>query len=219
MDLLKNEVFEKLRTMLLRGEFEPGKTYSLNKLAEALSVSRTPVRDAIIRLSNEKRVDILPSRGFCLHRMTPDEIENRGHFSDATEGYCIVRLAQACHAGRKPPEVEQLVELVERMEQADLDTLSFREFYELDNSFHNTLLMGVGKAFYEAMLIQNLGFVDHPELHLGLPVNRRRVLSFHRRIVDAILAGDAASGYRAILEHAAYMISVQEAKNSKTVSG
>ena len=80
MDLLKNEVYDKLRAMLMQGAFEPGKTYSLNKLAEELQVSRTPVRDAVIRLSNENQLDILPSRGFRLHQMKTEQRE-----SDASE--------------------------------------------------------------------------------------------------------------------------------------
>ena len=210
MDLLKNEVYDKLRAMLLQGAFEPNKTYSLNKLAEELEVSRTPVRDAVIRLANEKQLDILPSRGFRLHQMTPEEIVVRAHFANAAEGYCILCLARACREGKNSLVSKRLLALTERLERADLDALSFREFYELDNGFHDALLHGVGDGFYETMRTQNLGFVDHPELHMGLPVDRRKVLSFHRRILDAILAGDGEAGYQALLEHADYMVSVQE---------
>ena len=210
MDLLKNEVYDKLRAMLLQGAFEAGKTYSLNKVAEELEVSRTPVRDAVIRLSNEKQVDILPSRGFRLHQMTPEEIEVRRHFSNAAEGYCVLCLARACREGRSDPTAARLAVLTGRMEQADLDALSFREFYEIDNGFHDTLLHGAGDSFYETMRAQNLGFVDHPELHMGLPVDREKICSFHRRITDAILAGDVNAGYRALLEHAEYMVSIQQ---------
>ena len=257
MDLLKNEVYDKLRAMLMQGAFEPGKTYSLNKLAEELQVSRTPVRDAVIRLSNENQLDILPSRGFRLHQMTSEEIEIRSHFANAAEGYCVLCLARACREGKTRPELERLATLVERMdtpalermsfgefyaidnafhetllrclggelsvlerllaftarmERSELDALSFREFYELDNGFHDALLHGVGEGFYETMRTQNLGFVDHPELHMGLPVDRRRVLSFHRRILDAILAGNGDAGYQALLEHADYMVSIQMEK-------
>ena len=257
MDLLKNEVYDKLRAMLMQGAFEPGKTYSLNKLAEELQVSRTPVRDAVIRLSNENQLDVLPSRGFRLHQMTSEEIEIRRHFANAAEGYCVLCLARACREGKTRPELERLATLVERMdtpalermsfgafyaidnafhetllqsfggelsvlerllaftarmERSELDALSFREFYELDNGFHDTLLHGVGDGFYETMRTQNLGFVDHPELHMGLPVDRRKVLSFHRRILAAILAGDGDAGYRALLEHAEYMVSIQMEK-------
>ena len=212
MDLLKNEVYGKLRAMLLQGAFEPGKTYSLNKLAEELQVSRTPVRDAVIRLSNENQLDILPSRGFRLHQMTGEEIVVRAHFSNAAEGYCLLCLARACREGMAAPVLERLAAFTARMERCDLEALSFREFYELDNGFHDALLQGAGDGFYETMKTQNLGFVDHPELHMGLPVDRRKVLSFHRRILDAILSGDGDAGYRALLEHAEYMVSIQAEK-------
>ena len=206
MELLKNEVYDKIYTMLMEGRIESGKTYSLNKIAEELHVSRTPVRDAVIQLSNESQLDILPSRGFCLHRMTPEEIEVRRHFSIAAEGYCILLLARSDRGDREEALIHRLCALTEQMEEADLEALPFHTFFEFDNGFHNTLLQGAGEAFAEQFHLKNIGFVDHPELHMGLPLDRQKICTFHRRIVDAILSGNGEAGYGALLEHAEYMV-------------
>ena len=61
--LLKDEAYEQLTQMINSGKFEYGKKYSLNQIAADLNMSKTPVRDAIQRLAEERRIDILPSRG------------------------------------------------------------------------------------------------------------------------------------------------------------
>ena len=60
---LKDEAYEQLVQMIDDGKFEYDKKYSLNQIAIELNMSKTPVRDAIQKLADEKRIDILPSRG------------------------------------------------------------------------------------------------------------------------------------------------------------
>lgn len=60
--LLKDQAYQALLEMIWSGNLEAGEIYSLTKIAQDLNISRTPLRDAIQRLSDEKRIDILPSR-------------------------------------------------------------------------------------------------------------------------------------------------------------
>ena len=57
---LKDEAYEQLVQMIDDGKFEYDKKYSLNQIAIELNMSKTPVRDAIQKLADEKRIDILP---------------------------------------------------------------------------------------------------------------------------------------------------------------
>ena len=72
---LKDEAYEQLVQMIDDGKFEYDKKYSLNQIAIELNMSKTPVRDAIQKLADEKRFDILPSRGIQLHMPTDDEVK------------------------------------------------------------------------------------------------------------------------------------------------
>ena len=92
--LLKDQAYQALLEMIWSGNLEAGEIYSLTKIAQDLNISRTPLRDAIQRLSDEKRIDILPSRGFCLHKFTEEEIKQRYHLTISLEGYSIVRLIE-----------------------------------------------------------------------------------------------------------------------------
>ena len=62
-----------LRRMIYASELEFNKVYSETKLAAQLSISRTPIRDALNRLAQERYIDILPNRGF---RLAEAELED-----------------------------------------------------------------------------------------------------------------------------------------------
>ena len=83
--------------------------YSETRLARELSISRTPIRDALNRLSRERYIDILPNKGFQLHK--PDE-------NDVREAY-HVRLMIECYCGEilaREYSTEGAREAVDRMQ-------------------------------------------------------------------------------------------------------
>ena len=87
--------YEHLRNMIYAGELEFNRVYSETKLASQLSISRTPIRDALNRLSQERYIDIIPNRGFTLHIPTREDAAAAYHLRLMTESYCaeIVRRA------------------------------------------------------------------------------------------------------------------------------
>ena len=71
---LQGQAYDYLIEMIKDGGLEAGKIYSLNQMAKKAGVSRTPFRDAVLRLEQERYLDILPSKGFTLHSMTKEDI-------------------------------------------------------------------------------------------------------------------------------------------------
>ncbi|GFI62101.1 HTH-type transcriptional repressor RspR [Clostridiales bacterium] len=202
--LLKDEAYSSLKKLINEGKFKYGETYSLNTIASELNMSRTPVRDAIQKLCNENIIDLLPSRGFCLHTMTSEETLQLYHFSSAIESYCASCLAKQYSKNPENIYVEKLKNLLERMKSCNLETAAFDEaYYHLDNSFHHTLIESLEDTRFNMLSESRFGFYDHPELHLTeVALNKKVILSCHELIVEAILAGDADAAYRALLEHA-----------------
>ena len=191
--------------MIDDGKIKYGETYSLNVIASTLNMSRTPVRDAIQKLCDENRIDLLPSRGFSLHVITEEEIRQLYHFSSAIEGYCALQLSKL-ERPEENPYVKRLCCLVAEMEGCELDTIPFSEFFSLDNQFHYILIASLEDASLNALSKSKRGFYDHPELHLTKhPPDRTRILHYHRKILDAILHREPATAYQAMLEHADYV--------------
>ena len=90
---LQDKAYEYLKAQIMDGAFEKGKIYSLAAITASLNMSRTPVRDALLSLSQENLVDVLPSRGFQLHEVTRREIIELYQLRCAIEGYCAAFLA------------------------------------------------------------------------------------------------------------------------------
>jgi len=200
--MLKDEAYNKIIEMIYDGRFVYGQIYSINAISKELQMSRTPVRDAIMRLNNEGRLDLLPSRGFCLHFFDDDEFLPRLHLSNAIEGYCAYVLAQERKKGNTSENVLRLKSLLNRMQALDLDTVSFGEFTRLDNAFHQTLIGGIDQVNFVNLFSSQSGLVNTPELHLvKSPISYAEILYFHENIFNAIWAGDAPGAYSAMLVH------------------
>lgn len=69
--LLQEEAYTHIKEQILSGALREEQIYSETKIAAMIGISRTPVKDALVRLSQERLVDILPSRGFRLHPDVP----------------------------------------------------------------------------------------------------------------------------------------------------
>lgn len=201
--VLKDEAYEYITELINEGKIKYGEIYFINDIAAALAMSRTPVREAIHKLSDENRIDILPSRGFKLHHLTQEEILQLYHFSSAIEGYCAARLAEKYKSQADHSYVAQLQGLVEKMKNSDLENITFKEFYALDNEFHRTLVASLEDSYFINLNDSKRGFPDRPELHLvETSLRKGDILQDHQRILEAICLGDSAGAFLAMLAHA-----------------
>ena len=91
--LLQEEAYAHIKEQILTGALQEDQIYSETRIAAMIGISRTPVKDALVRLNQERLVDILPSRGFRLHRMSEDDIWDTYQVRTAVEGFCVVHLA------------------------------------------------------------------------------------------------------------------------------
>ena len=72
--LLQTKAYDYLIDLIKKGKLKTDKIYSLNQFAKDAGFSKIPFRDAVLRLEQERYIDILPSRGFTLHKMTKEDI-------------------------------------------------------------------------------------------------------------------------------------------------
>ena len=90
---LQESAYNYIRDKVLAGQLQPDVLYSETRMAAELNISRTPMKDALVRLSQEKLIDILPSKGFRLHRMSSEDILQTYQARTAVEGFCAMQLA------------------------------------------------------------------------------------------------------------------------------
>ncbi len=129
---LSSDVHQELLTRIVRGAIESGQRLKDVELAEELGVSRTPIREALLRLEREGFISSQKHLGFSVKRL---------HESEIREVYPLVRLLECSALDSAPvPRADTLAKLTElgislKIEGAD----PFRRI-ELDSAWHRTLI-------------------------------------------------------------------------------
>lgn len=206
---LQESAYTHLRDKILSGQLQPNVLYSETKMAAELSISRTPMKDALVRLSQEKLIDILPSKGFRLHQMSSADILQTCQARTAVEGFCAIQLTRnrQTPAGqaalrtmeeilaemgrcldRQAAGEDQMASLLDydlQFHQALVDFSGNDELLQLFNSYHYRLYFFALEAFQVEGRLQKA----HVE---------------HQEILDAIQAPDDPEGiqaYLAVMRH------------------
>lgn len=183
--------YDNLRAAILVGAYEEGSHLSEARLGKSLGCSRTPVREALRRLSAEGLVEFLPNRGAHVVSWLPGELEDVFRIRALLEGHgAALAATEMTQEG-----IEQLHRMADQMDRlVDDGSLAARdELAQLDVLFHRAVLIG-GKS---KRLVQAHARVVQVPLHRRImwlydePQLRQR-MAHHRELATAIGKGDAA---------------------------
>ncbi len=132
---LKDQVYEYIRLQMKVGKLKPGDSIDMNAFSQKLGVSKTPLRDALIRLEMEGFVRILPRRGVIVNELTTQDIKDYYQILGALESTAII--AAAPHFSGSG--VKKMEKLNEGMRLA-LERDDFNAYYENNLRFHDIFL-------------------------------------------------------------------------------
>src|SRR5918999_3100088 len=121
-------VYVALRDSIISAALEPGRQLSENELAAWLGVSRTPVREALARLRDERLAAVVPQLGTFVTRISTSAVGDAQFVREALE--CAAIREAAVRAG--DADVAALEDIVRRQE-ATREADDFDRFYELDD--------------------------------------------------------------------------------------
>lgn len=189
------QVYRILREQIIQAELMPGERISEAEIAKSLSISRQPVREAFIKLSEEGLVQVLPQRGTYVTRISTASVMDIRFVREAIEAD-IVRQVAGEHTGET---VRELRDQIARQKQVPHDDRN--AFLRLDELFHHTLAAAAGRAYAWSVIesvkaqMDRVRFLSVDDLHVG------RLIEQHERIVDAIEAGDVAGAETALRTH------------------
>ncbi len=131
---LGHYVFENLKQAIVRGNFSPGNRLVESHIAEAMGISRTPVREAIHKLEREGLIKKLPQGGFYVLNLTREDIEETFGIRGVLESYAA-RLAAIKH---KKEELAPLEEKIEEF-QYFLNHGEMEALLKINTEFHSLL--------------------------------------------------------------------------------
>lgn len=186
--------YEHIRSRIVSLELAPGAAISENELAGELGVSRTPVREALLLLAEERLVEIYPKVGTFVARVDRAQVAEAQFLREAIELTSLGSLTP-------PVDADQLASLRDNLEQ-QRGTSSFSDFIGLDDAFHRDLmgLAGHGQSWSTAAAAK--GHLDRARM-LGLtsrPSLADRAAE-HQRVLDAVVAGDLGGAQELLQAH------------------
>ncbi|MCK2213829.1 GntR family transcriptional regulator [Actinomadura sp. ATCC 31491] len=192
-EFMADVVHERLREAILAAEFRPNHRLVEEELADWLQVSRTPVREALLRLRQEGLV--VQRKGWFVRDHAPEEILE---IIEARAG--VEAHAAYLAAGRL--DGERLARLEELIEQMEVPGLPRPKLNELNNEFHEIITEGAGNAliaqFYRRTKVNYWNF-NQPVVFT--PADDDIVNAQHRELAAAIAAKDGESAARIAREH------------------
>jgi DNA-binding GntR family transcriptional regulator len=196
-----DQAYHILEEMIVTMALTPGSLLSESRLVEQLGLGRTPVREALQRLSNEHLVEIMPRRGI---RITDINIKQQLRLLEVRRSIeqLSVRLSarRANHAVKK-----QFASNADEMVSA-ADGGDYIEFLRLDRDLNELLADSADNEFSARMLQQLHGlsrrFWHKHNLQAG---DLSRVAGLHAATSRAIAQGDEQAAGRASDEHMDYI--------------
>ncbi|MBS41840.1 MAG: transcriptional regulator [Nocardioides sp.] len=179
------------------GELVPGEVYSVYQLAGLLGVSRSPVREALLRLAEAGLVRIARNRGFEVLLPRADDVADILDVRLSLEP-----LAAARAASRAGDDERAAVGAAQRdLERAAYDG-DEAAFWQRDRALHDILLRAGGNARVArvvADLRATTALLGPPTTASGRTL--AEIAAEHRPVVDAIVGGDPAAAERAMRTH------------------
>jgi DNA-binding GntR family transcriptional regulator len=191
------QVLEKLRDAILSLDLVPGTVLARQELADQFGVSQTPVREALLRLSEEGLVDVFPQHATLVSRIDIAAARQAHFLRRSIELELVHQLALEAPAGL----VEQMKATI--AQQAALSAAQrYGDFVGADRAFHRLMYEAGGVPDLWELVGRVSGHVDRlRRLHLPTAGKTEAILRDHRAIVRAIAKGDGAAAQKALREH------------------
>jgi len=190
-------VYSMIRANIMDLTYAPGTTIAENEIAEILNISRTPIREAIIRLVQEKLIDVFPQRGTYVSLIDLCYVEESKFIRETLERE-VMQLA--CCKFQEQDLFALQKQLI--LQELCIQEKQFFQFYEHDSNLHGAIFAGCNKARTWDMIQQmNTHYNRVRILGISHGYELPELLSEHRAMVEAIREGDAAAGRRAIESH------------------
>jgi DNA-binding GntR family transcriptional regulator len=185
-----------LRDRIIRGDIAPGARISETEIAAEYAVSRQPVREAFIKLSEEALVEVRPQRGTYVSLISVQAVMTARFIREAVEADVVRGVAETVDAAGLDLLEAQIAE--QRALPPDAPGTAFMQ---LDDAFHRTLaaLAGQGAvADYLEGLKTQLNRVRHISAR---PAGRARLIAQHAAVVAGLRRRDADGSVAAMRVH------------------
>ncbi|KQT84113.1 GntR family transcriptional regulator [Aurantimonas sp. Leaf443] len=190
-------IYETLLSEIVSLELPPGTPLQEKMLLERFQVSRTPVREALIRLAEMGLVDVFPQSGTFVSRVPVNAIPEAVLVRKALEAITVEAAARS-----GDPRCGLRLDTIVQRQRIAAEHGELGLFHEADEAFHAEIAAIAGHPGIWRLLMQVKVQIDRAR-RLTLPAlgRMRSVMAEHQEIRDAIVRGDAAAARAAMDLH------------------
>lgn len=194
---LSDQAYFQIRDAIVSGRLASGTKLSVPALARQLNISRSPAREAMIRLAKEGLVELIPRKGATVIRLTRRDLRDLYQLREVLEGLAS-RLAAELIDTQGSATLERIMEAHRRaVGRGDVEA-----HRRLDLEFHSAIRDTTGDKRLIAFLEQLQGQIRVALiLTSGVPGRMQMALQDHERIYATIVARDPGAAEEATRQH------------------
>ncbi len=194
---LPDHVYAVLKHRILSCAMKPDERLVEKKLCDELRVSRTPLREALNRLSHEELVAFQPHAGYRVAPITLDGFRN------LIELRAIVEAQAAALAAERatPEDIAELRAFATLPYDPD-DERGFVDYCRANARFHLRVVRTTHNSMLENIVMSALDLYQRPTyLRIGRQLDPKNPSAKHRAITEAIAKHDASAAHEVMLQH------------------
>ena len=193
--LLRDNVYESLRSDILTCHFAPGDDMREQDLAERYAVSRQPVREALLRLEREHLVTVQPRQGYRVNPISLSDARDILRFRLALEPACVAEAID-----------NATDDVLKALDEFRLFAGDHEDFTAYNRSFHSALARASGNRRMAASLCDLIGQADR--LVRVSVANLKghdpaQLVAEHVAVIEAMQRRDTRTATRIIKAHVA----------------
>jgi DNA-binding GntR family transcriptional regulator len=194
---LADDVYERLTAAILDGRIRPGDRLIQDKLADDLKVSRTPVREALLRLEKEGAVELAPVRGYVVTAPTGEVLTQIHQAREAVEVYAARLVAEA--------GPEALEHVTNAAASANPTPASIVDSFNANRRLHRSVVEASGNRvlceLFDAVWNRTTAVRLFAELYVEEHTLSQNVTAMHDEVLQALASGDPDVAAKAMTVH------------------
>lgn len=194
---IQNAAYSALREAIMTLHYPPGTMMSTQEIATKLNISRTPVREAFLRLQREGLVEMIPQQKTMVSRIDLKRVEEERFIRESLEVAVVDPFLQHC----KPFHFTRLYEMIE--EQSELfREKRYAEFVDRDDQWHKYISEVAQRPLaWETVMSVNGHYNRIRILTTHIDAVSESVIQQHRKILALLEEGRAGDARDEIIDH------------------
>lgn len=196
---LADKAYEHIKAAIIAGDIEQGRLYSVNQFASLLGVSRTPVREALLTLSQQGFLKMDRNRGFQLVEITEKDLEEVIDLRLLLE---VPAMTQLASLSPRPVALFESVRAIYPELQMAAKSADLLEFLTLDRKFHLMLIGSLGNNRLTTLIGELRDSMHLPGLRKLTSIGQlEEANDDHEQLLLALESGDSRRASNVMRNH------------------